>query len=84
LSITDGSENVTNPNPRGILVCLSFIITESVIAPYFPKCLENDSTYKQINHTQLSIGERRINYIAKEKSDWKPGRIKEIAVFVTS
>jgi len=37
---------------------LSFIITESVIAPYFSKCLENVSTYKQINHTDLSIGKR--------------------------
>lgn len=39
LSITDGLANVTNPNPRGVWVYLSFIITESVISPYFSKCL---------------------------------------------
>lgn len=38
LSMTAESANVTNPNPRGFLVCLSSIITESVISPYFSKC----------------------------------------------
>lgn len=42
-SRTDGSLYVTNPNPRGLPVFLSFMIIESIISPYFSKCLLNTS-----------------------------------------
>uniref|UniRef100_A0A0V0H3K3 Putative ovule protein n=1 Tax=Solanum chacoense TaxID=4108 RepID=A0A0V0H3K3_SOLCH len=43
VSTTVGSAKVMNPKPLGLPVCLSFIITESIISPYFSKYFTNCS-----------------------------------------
>jgi len=45
------------PKPRGWDVYLSFIITESTISPYWPKCLTNVAAQEigqSVNETELT------------------------------
>lgn len=43
------------PKPLGSPVCRSLIITESVISPYFPKCLLNSAASSQKVNIKIQI-----------------------------
>lgn len=66
LSTTAGLEYVIKPKPLGWDVCLSLIITESTISPYWPKCFTKsaviENSKNQISITKTELPRESINH----------------------